>query len=185
MPLLISAIQLHKSLHHQLHFDHHLSDMIEKTEGTLREHVETLLGTAAIANARRARHTYLELCETQQWQTLKQHNAQPQRLLWASTGTKNPNYSDVLYVENLIGKETVNTLPMKTLDAFRDHGKVAESLDKPEREHTDVLIEVQNACGSLREFTDKLLQEGIEQFGKSFDSLMQTLREKMQQMKKD
>ena len=96
----------------------------------LKQHLQSLKGNAAIANAKLAYSDYKLLFSGERWQKLAAKGARPQRLLWASTGTKNKAYSDVLYVEELIGPDTVNTVPPATLDAFRDHGKPRNSLKK-------------------------------------------------------
>src|SRR4029078_2342460 len=105
-----------------------------------------LRGKAAIANAKLAYQRYLEIKADDRWQTLAAHGARVQRPLWASTGTKNPAYSDVLYIDNLIGAETVNTMPPETLNAFRDHGKVPGATVK------QGLEEAENALAKLARF---------------------------------
>src|SRR6202008_4953299 len=91
--------------------------------------LKALKGKIAIANAKLAYQRYLRLFSGERWHALAAHRAKPQRLLWASTGTKNKAYSDVLYVEELLGPDTVNTMPPATLDAFRDHGRLRDSLE--------------------------------------------------------
>ncbi len=95
-----------------------------------KRRLNALKGKIAIANAKLAYQRYLQLLAGARWQALKSKGAKPQRLLWASTGTKNKAYSDVLYVEELIGPDTVNTMPVATMDAFRDHGKLRDSLEE-------------------------------------------------------
>ena len=99
------------------------------TDPGLRTSLTDLLGTVAIANAKLAYQRYLALCRTAEWQRLASKGAHPQRLLWASTSTKNPRYRDVRYVEELIGRDTVNTITPATLEAFRDHGRLRASLE--------------------------------------------------------
>ena len=99
------------------------------TDPGLRTSLTDLLGTVAIANAKLAYQRYLALCRTAEWQRLAAKGAHPQRLLWASTSTKNPRYRDVRYVEELIGRDTVNTITPATLEAFRDHGRLRASLE--------------------------------------------------------
>ncbi|MBW3670847.1 MAG: transaldolase, partial [Acidobacteria bacterium] len=101
--------------------------------------------------------------------------AKVQRPLWASTGTKDPDYSDVLYVENLIGPDTVNTLPPATYDAFRDHGNVERTIDKDLEEAEKVLRTIEEAGISLEEITEKLTTDGVASFEKSFVSLLGTI----------
>jgi transaldolase / glucose-6-phosphate isomerase len=131
-----------------------------------------LLGNVAIANAKLAYQSYLAICRTTEWQKLAAGGAHPQRLLWASTSTKNPRYRDVRYVEELIGPETVNTITPATLDAFRDHGRLRSSLE----EHVDdarATLEALALAGiSLTEVTDRLLEDGIAQFSAAFDTLL-------------
>jgi transaldolase/glucose-6-phosphate isomerase len=131
-----------------------------------------LLGKVAIANAKLAYQRYLEMCQTAEWQELARKGAHPQRLLWASTSTKNPHYSDVRYIEELIGRDTVNTITPATLDAFRDHGRLRATLAEKVSEARGV-IEALNRTGiSLREITDSLLEDGLTLFRGAFDALL-------------
>ncbi|MCB9445230.1 MAG: transaldolase, partial [Ardenticatenaceae bacterium] len=111
---------------------------------------------------------------------LENLGARPQRLLWASTSTKNPAYNDVKYVEALIGQNTVNTLPMETLYAYRDHGRPASRLEKDLDKATAVLDGLAELGINLDEVTNQLEQEGIQKFMKPFDKLMNTLEQKRQ-----
>ena len=142
---------------------------------------ETLLalrGRAAIANARMAYRLFTASFSGKRWQALRDHGAQVQRPLWASTSTKNPAYRDVIYVEALVGPDTVNTLPPATLEAFRDHGEtrptVATGLDDAER--TLAALEAHGI--SMRDVTDRLLAEGLASFGQSFVTLLAGLERK-------
>jgi transaldolase len=139
----------------------------------------SLRGRAAIANARLAYALFLERFRGPRWDALAAKGAQVQRPLWASTGTKNPAYSDVLYVEALIGPHTVNTLPPATLDAFRDHGKVARTVDQDVDGARASIAEIESLGISLGAVTDKLLVEGLESFQKSFDGLLANIEKKM------
>ncbi|MBX2878417.1 MAG: transaldolase [Granulosicoccus sp.] len=146
------------------------------------EAARTLLGKIAIANAKVAYGHFVNLFGSAQFQSLKAQGARPQRLLWASTGTKNPDYSDVLYVEELIGPDTVNTLPPKTMDAFKDHGVAEERLTKGlEQAHSD-LSELATLGISLAEITDQLEIEGIDSFKEAFDRLLDVLGNKRKLM---
>lgn len=141
-------------------------------------HADMLRGKAAIANAKLAYRLFRESFAGPRWQALAAKGAQLQRPLWASTSTKNPAYRDVLYVEQLIGPDTVNTMPPATLEAFRDHGVTAktvdENLDGAEREISDLA-----ACGiPLVNVTDQLLADGLTSFQKSFDTLIAGLEAK-------
>jgi len=135
--------------------------------------LRALLGKVAIANAKKAYQNYLKICQGAPWRELSARGALPQRLLWASTGTKNPSYRDVLYVEELIGPDTVNTMPPATLDAFRDHGHLRPSLT----EDLDAAFDTMDTLGlariSLEEVTDKLLVEGVKQFEEAFAKLLE------------
>jgi transaldolase len=140
--------------------------------------LKSLSGQVAIANAKLAYEYYRDLCQSERWQRLAAHGAQPQRLLWASTGTKNPLQSEVLYVEELIGTDTVNTIPPATLAAFRDHGKVADTLTTDLQTASEVLINLDRVGISLSEVTDRLLQEGLQLFIDAFDRLLGAVEEK-------
>jgi transaldolase/glucose-6-phosphate isomerase len=130
-----------------------------------------LLGKVAIANAKVAYQHWREMMAGPRWQAMTAAGAKPQRLLWASTGTKNPAYSDVLYVENLIGPDTVNTMPPKTMDAFRDHGKVAETLTQGVDEAKAVLDAAKRLGLDLDGVTDHLVDDGVVQFEDAADKL--------------
>src|SRR3979411_85279 len=123
-----------------------------------------LKGKIAIANAKMAYQAYKKLFSGPRWEKLKAKGAKPQRLLWASTGTKNKDYSDVLYVEELIGPNTVNTVPPATLDAFRDHGKLRDSLEENIEDARRVLEELEKSGISLDAVTAELVKDGVKQF---------------------
>jgi transaldolase / glucose-6-phosphate isomerase len=131
-----------------------------------------LKGKVAIANAKLAYQRYRRLFGGKRWEQLAVKGAKPQRLLWASTGTKSKAYSDVLYVEELIGPNTVNTVPPATLDAFRDHGKVADTLETGVGEAQRVLDELAGAGISLAAVTDRLVEEGVQLFSDAADKLL-------------
>jgi transaldolase/glucose-6-phosphate isomerase len=137
-----------------------------------------LRGKVAIANAKVAYQHYLSLIASPRWKALAAAGAQPQRLLWASTATKNPEYSDVLYVESLIGPDTVNTIPPKTLDAFRHHGRVRPTLV----EHVDAaalaLADAERLGLDLDGVTEALVEDGVRQFADAADSLLAAVAEK-------
>jgi transaldolase/glucose-6-phosphate isomerase len=134
--------------------------------------LKSILGKVAIANGKLTYQSYLKIFSGPRWQALANQGAQLQRVLWASTSTKNPAYRDVLYVEELIGKDTVNTIPPATFDAFRDHGKVRETLteDIPGAQQTmDTLAKVGI---SMKQVTDKLTVDGVKLFADAFDQLL-------------
>jgi transaldolase / glucose-6-phosphate isomerase len=136
-----------------------------------KERLATLKGKVAIANAKLAYQEYKRLFSGARWERLKAKGARPQRLLWASTGTKNKDYSDVLYVEELIGPNTVNTMPPATLDAFRDHGKVRDSLEENVDEARRVLEELERSGISLDAITAELVEDGVKLFADAADKL--------------
>lgn len=142
------------------------------------EALKALRGQVAIANAKAAYRHYLTMVNSPRWQSLAQAGAAPQRLLWASTGTKNPDYSDVLYVEALIGPDTVNTMPPKTMDAFRDHGVVRQALTENIAHAARVLAEVDRLGLDLDAVTGKLLRDGVQLFTAAADSLDRVLADK-------
>ncbi|TPG11974.1 transaldolase [Sphingomonas oligophenolica] len=134
--------------------------------------LDALRGKVAIANAKVAYAWYEDFAKSDRWQALAAKGAMPQRLLWASTSTKDPSYPDTLYVDTLIGKDTVNTIPPKTMDAFRDHGTPAETLTKDVDAARHVLSEAERLGLDLGGVTDMLVVEGVASFGKSFDDLL-------------
>jgi len=134
-----------------------------------------LKGRIAVANAKLAYARYQDLCAGERWQQLVARGARPQRLLWASTSTKNPEYRDVLYVEELIGTDTVNTMPAATLDAFRDHGVVRPTL-AADLDAARQSIEALEELGiSMQEATDKLQEDGVRLFVEPFDKLLDAI----------
>jgi transaldolase len=136
------------------------------------EPLRRLLGKAAVANARVAYASWQELVAGVRWRSVSARGARPQRLLWASTGTKNPAYRDVVYVEELIGRDTVNTMPPATAEAFRDHGRIAEALDGRGAEARDVLQALAAAGVPLERVSERLLAEGVRLFAEAFEKLL-------------
>jgi transaldolase len=137
-----------------------------------------LLGTAAIANARMAWARFHEMFGGPEFAAQRARGARVQRPLWASTSTKNPAYSDVMYVEQLIGRDTVNTLPMATLEAFRDHGRVMPGLERPDRDPREVLDRIAGFGIDLDVVTVELQVDGVAAFAASYDELLAALEEK-------
>jgi transaldolase len=135
-------------------------------------------GTAAIANARLAYRAYLEIFHGDEFAELRAAGARVQRCLWASTSTKNPVYRDVLYVEELIGPETVNTMPLDTIEAFLDHGQVERRLDADLHAAYDAIRAVEAEGVSMDQVTAELLSEGVVAFAKSFDELIDSIDSK-------
>jgi transaldolase len=143
--------------------------------------LKALRGQVAVANAKVAYQEYLKLIAAPRWKTLATAGARPQRLLWASTGTKDPAYSDVLYVETLIGPDTVNTMPPKTMDAFRDHGRVAITLTQDVPEAERVLADAERLGLDLDGVTRDLVGDGVKQFAEAADKLLAAIRRKLAQ----
>src|ERR1700756_147862 len=143
----------------------------QANDPTEKARLAALKGKVAIANAKLAYQDYKRLFAGSRWEKLAAKGAKPQRLLWASTGTKNKDYSDVLYVEELIGPNTVNTVPPATLDAFRDHGKVRDSLEENVEDARHVLEELERSGISLDAITAELVKDGVKQFADAADKL--------------
>jgi transaldolase/glucose-6-phosphate isomerase len=152
--------------------DKQLDEKIAKAnDPSEKERLAALKGKVAIANAKLAYQDYKRLFSGARWEKLTAKGAKPQRLLWASTGTKNKEYSDVLYVEELIGPNTVNTVPPATLEAFRDHGKPRDSLEENIEDARQVLEELEKSGVSLDAITAELVKDGVKQFADAADKL--------------
>src|SRR4051794_26211271 len=136
-----------------------------------KERLAALKGKVAIANAKVAYQDYKRLFSGPRWEKLAAKGAKPQRMLWASTGTKNKDYSDVLYVEELIGPDTINTVPPATLDASRDHGTPRDSLEENVDDARRVLEELERSGVSLDAITEELVRDGVRQFADAADKL--------------
>ncbi|MGH9434796.1 MAG: bifunctional transaldolase/phosoglucose isomerase [Terriglobia bacterium] len=145
------------------------------SDATERALLRSILGKVAIANAKQAYQLYKKVFASERWKSLAAKGAQTQRLLWASTSTKNPKFRDVLYVEELIGRDTVNTIPMQTLEAFRDHGKPRLSLDEGLDEAQDTMHVLDQVGISMKGVTDQLLKDGVRLFADAFDQLLNAL----------
>ncbi len=143
---------------------------------------DELKGTLAIANAKLAYATYQEVFSGAEWEKLAAAGATPQRCLWASTSTKNPEYRDVIYVEELIGPDTVNTMPRETVEAFQDHGKVERTLDRDVEGAQRVLDAFAEAGIDYEDVVQTLEREGVEKFAKSFRELFADLEAKRDQL---
>jgi transaldolase len=154
-----------------------LQDKIKAT-GAEQQKLKALQGKAAIANARLAYQEFKRLFGTPRFEALRQHGARVQRPLWASTGTKNPAYRDVLYVEELIGPNTVNTMPLKTLESFRDHGRVRLSVEEDLPQAQAILTALEAAGIDYDQVTSQLQEEGVQKFIDSFDKLFQCIEDK-------
>jgi transaldolase len=139
---------------------------------------DELKGKLAVANAKLAYQQYKEIFAGERWEALAAQGATPQRCLWASTSTKNPAYRDVLYVEELIGPATVNTMPEETIEAFQDHGEVAPTLEQGIDEAKQVFAGLERAGIDYADVTDTLEREGVEKFSDSFSELLDGIRAK-------
>ena len=159
--------------------DKRLDALIARAIGPERDRLKTLKGRAAIANAKLAYRLFTRKFAGPRWDLLVKQGARVQRPLWASTSTKNPEYRDVMYVEELIGPDTVDTMPPATIDAFRDHGTVERTVDKKIAVAEGVLKEIEAIGISVKEVTEKLLVDGIASFQKSFDELIAGLEAKI------
>ncbi|WP_438275722.1 bifunctional transaldolase/phosoglucose isomerase [Nitrobacter sp.] len=146
--------------------------IVQANDPAEKQRLASLKGKIAIANAKLAYQDYKRLFAGDSWQALEARGARPQRLLWASTGTKNKDYSDVLYVEELIGRDTVNTVPLATLEAFRDHGRSRDSLEENLDEARQALAALAGAGISLDAITRHLVTEGVQLFDDAADKLL-------------
>jgi transaldolase len=158
---------------------------ISSSDPALKGRVEASLGKAAIANGKQAYALFKELFSSTRFTALKNAGARPQRVLWASTGTKNPAYPDTLYVDELIGPDTVNTVPPQTLDAFQDHGKPRASLEQGLSEANRVIDELKQLGVPLEPVCQRLLDEGVASFTKSMTSLMDVIASRRQLLLKE
>ncbi|MEX0800265.1 MAG: transaldolase [Dehalococcoidia bacterium] len=161
--------------------DGKLQTLIDETEdAAARKEMQALLGRAAVAQARLAYARFKSVFGEPRFQSLREKGARVQRPLWASTGTKNPAYSDVMYIEPLIGPDTVNTIPPATLDAFRDHGKVAPTLEQGVEEAERSLAALGEFGIDMDAVTDHLLDDGVRIFAKSFNDLIEGIEARRQ-----
>ncbi|HXY00944.1 MAG TPA: transaldolase [Candidatus Limnocylindrales bacterium] len=152
--------------------DSKIEAMVKTASGPAKDLLSSLEGKVAIANAKLTYKKYQELYGGARWKALAAKGAQPQRLLWASTSTKNPKYRDVLYVEELIGAETVDTIPPATFDAFREHGQLRKSLTEDVAGAAKIMENLGKAGISMKEVTDKLLVDGVRLFADAFKTLL-------------
>jgi transaldolase/glucose-6-phosphate isomerase len=149
-----------------------IEEKLKSATGENRALLESIEGKVAIANAKLTYKKYQELFSGARWKALADKGAQTQRLLWASTSTKNKKYRDVLYVEELIGKDTVDTIPPATFDAFRDHGKLRNSLTEDVPGAAKTMENLQKAGISMKEVTEKLVVDGVKLFADAFTQLL-------------
>ncbi len=156
-----------------------LADPLLKTSSTqggeMTDLAEKAMGQVAVASAKMAYQIYKEIFSSDRFKKLAAQGASVQRLLWASTGTKNPEYSDVKYIDSLIGPDTINTFPVETLNAYRDHGDPSATIEKDVTEATRIIKHLPTLGISLDKITQQLEDEGVDKFIKMFDQLMNTL----------
>lgn len=164
--------------------DDRLDSKLESAEGDVKAKLEAIKGKVAIANAKIAYQTYQEIFSGARWDVLVAKGAKVQRLLWASTSTKNPEYSDVMYVDELVGADTVNTLPPNTIDACVDHCDPANRLETDLNGAHRIIDGLKDeAVGiELDRVMEELLEEGIEKFVEPFESLMSSLEDKVKHL---
>jgi len=159
--------------------DKRLDALIAKADQAEQDRLKLLKGRAAIANAKLAYRLFRQKFAGPRWEALAGKGARLQRPLWASTSTKNPEYRDVMYVEELIGPDTVDTMPPATIEAFREHGVVDRTVDKKVAAAEGLLREIEAVGISIKDVTAKLLVDGIASFQKSFDELIAGLESKI------
>ncbi|MEZ4651093.1 MAG: transaldolase [Candidatus Eisenbacteria bacterium] len=163
--------------------DKKLEDAAAKAEESAREEILALRGKAAVYNAKLAYQSYLEIFGSETWKRLEGQGARVQRPLWASTSTKNPSYPDILYVETLVGRHTVNTMPVQTLEATLDHGKIEKDTVLLEvDEARKFFLDLEAAGISFDQATSELLDDGIAKFDKPYDDLLAALESKRAKM---
>ncbi|MFL6445660.1 MAG: transaldolase [Candidatus Sulfotelmatobacter sp.] len=161
--------------------DSMLNDRLKKTtDPTQQALFSSLLGKVAIANGKLTYQRYQRIFSGPRWEALAAKGAQTQRVLWASTSTKNPKYRDVIYIEELIGPDTVNTMPLATIDAFRDHGQLRNSLTEDVAGAQKVMDDLARAGIAIKEVTDKLTEDGVKLFADAFDKLLAAVEKNTQ-----
>src|SRR5215475_8890237 len=154
--------------------DNKIEEMLKtETDSGKKALLQSIEGKVAIANAKLTYKKYQELFGGARWKALAAKGAQVQRLLWASTSTKNKKYRDVMYVEELIGADTVDTIPPATFDAFRDHGQLRKSLTEKVDDAAKVMSNLEKAGISMKEVTDKLVVDGVKLFAEAFKQLLE------------
>ena len=158
--------------------DSNIDEHLKTAKGSDAQLLDSLRGKVAIANAKQAYRYYQKMIESPRWKALAAKGAQTQRLLWASTSTKNPKYRDVLYIEELIGPDTVNTIPPATMDAFRDHGVLRRTLDADLAAADKTMSDLEKAGISMKQVTAKLLDDAIRLFDDAFTQLLQAVDQK-------
>ncbi len=162
--------------------DKRLDEMVKAANPTDRDRLKMLKGRAAVANAKLAYRLFTRRFSEPGWKALEERGGRVQQPLWASTSVKNPAYRDVMYVEELIGAHTVNTMPPAVIDAFKDHGDVQATVDKRLGAAEGLLRELEAVGISMKDVTDKLLADGLASFQKSFDTLIGGIEKKISEL---
>ena len=162
--------------------DKRLDELIKAAIPTDRDRLKMLKGRAAVANAKLAYKLFTRRFAEPRWKALEEKGGRVQQPLWASTGVKNPAYRDVMYVEDLVGPHTVNTMPPALIDAFKDHGDVQASVARRLGTAERLLREIEAVGISMKDVTDKLLTDGLASFQKSFDTLIAGIEKKTSQL---
>jgi transaldolase len=165
--------------------DKRLDAVSKSASADQKKQIDSLRGKAAIANAKLAYRIFQKEFSSPRWKKLEAKGASVQRVLWASTSTKNPAYRDVMYVEELIGPHTVNTMPPQTVDAFEDHGVVDRTVDKNVDAAERVIAELGTLGVKIDDVTNKLLVDGLASFQKSYDTLIAGLAKKTKALGRD
>jgi transaldolase / glucose-6-phosphate isomerase len=158
-----------------------IDEKLKSADAQQQSLLKSLKGKIAIANGKLTYQRYQKIFSGPRWDTLASKGAQTQRVLWASTSTKNPAYRDVMYVEELIGPDTVDTMPPATIDAFRDHGKLRTSLTEDVASAQKVMDDLAKAGISIKEATDKLTADGVKLFADAFHNLLAAVEKGSQQ----
>ncbi len=140
--------------------------------------LDDFVGEVAIASAKKAYEIYKEVFFSERFKNLEKKGAKKQKVLWASTSSKDPSFSDVKYVEALIGPDTINTLPIETIDAFRDHGRAISFLENNLPHASKVLQQLKANGINIADITQKLEAEGVEKFNKAYDALLKAIESK-------
>jgi transaldolase / glucose-6-phosphate isomerase len=165
--------------------DSMIDDKLKSADTPQKTLLESLKGKIAIANGKLTYQRYQQIFSGPRWEVLAAKGAQTQRVLWASTSTKNPAYRDVMYVEELIGPDTVDTMPPATVDAFRDHGKLRNSLTEEVAGAQKVMDDLKKAGISIKEVTDKLTVDGVKLFADAFHKLLAVVEKSVEQKGKN
>jgi transaldolase / glucose-6-phosphate isomerase len=159
-----------------------IEDKLKSTKDAQQQTLlKSLLGKVAIANGKLTYQRYQKIFSGPRWEALASKGAQTQRVLWASTSTKNPAYRDVMYVEELIGPDTVDTMPPATVDAFRDHGRLRTSLTEDVPAAQKVMNDLEKAGISIKEVTTKLTTDGVKLFADAFHKLLEAVEKSIEQ----